>query len=272
MLFGEFLARIRDLEIKFGYVPDNYLMALRGKVIHSSDYSLYLSGDAILDSMCWFRLRLSDPVSPVPGSSRDSDSVILFLCSLMGMANPYPPTAAGKSGARTPWGSGFSVSATTGVASGWSSGVHSSVPLYSSGVVSGVSFAASGLVASSVASGVAFSVASLVSSSAGVGLFGSSGVSVPSVGVPPLGSQSLPSSFAPWVASSVASASSWSFRLRWSPLSLRCSLLFHLRVMWVFLVLFRWLWAAVRRRLVRLLVRLLRCPLFWLQFQRLSPL
>ena len=61
-----------------------------------------------------------------------------------------------------------------------------------------------------VASGVASSVASLVSS-ADVGLFGSSGVSVPSVGVPPLGSQSLPSSFAPWVASSFASASSWSF-------------------------------------------------------------
>ena len=84
MLFGEVLARIRDLKIKFGYVPDNYLMALCGKVIHSSDYSLYLSGDAILDSVRSFCLRLLDPVSPMLGSSRDSDLVIPFFMFLIG--------------------------------------------------------------------------------------------------------------------------------------------------------------------------------------------
>ena len=57
-----------------------------------------------------FCLRLSDPVSSMPGSSGDSDSVIPFICSLLGVANPYPPMAAGVSG--------FSVSATTGVTSG----------------------------------------------------------------------------------------------------------------------------------------------------------
>ena len=93
-------------------------MALRGKVIYSSDYSLYLSCDAIFDLVSSFRLRLVDTISPVPRSSRDSDLVILFLCSLLGMANPYPPAAAGDSGARAPWGSGFSVPATSSVASG----------------------------------------------------------------------------------------------------------------------------------------------------------
>ena len=61
MLFGEFLARIRDLECKFGYLPDNYLMTLQGKVIHSPDYSLYLSDDAIFDSVRSFCLRLRIP-------------------------------------------------------------------------------------------------------------------------------------------------------------------------------------------------------------------
>ena len=114
MLFGEFLARIRDLECKFGYLPDNYLITLSGKVIHTPDYSLYLSSDAIFDSVCSFRLRLLDPVSPMPGSSRDSDSVIPFLCSLLGVANPYPSASSGDSGARTPGGSGFLVSPRVG--------------------------------------------------------------------------------------------------------------------------------------------------------------
>ena len=87
MLLGEFLARIRLC--KFGYLPDNYFGSLHGKVIHSPDYSLYLSGDAIFDSVRSFRSRLLDPVSPLPGSSRDSDSVIPFLCSLLGVTNPY---------------------------------------------------------------------------------------------------------------------------------------------------------------------------------------
>ena len=131
MLFGEFLARIRDLECRFGYLPDNYLVSLRGKVIHSPDYSLYLSGDAIFDSVRSFRLRLMDPASPLPGSSRDSDSVIPFLCSLLGVANPYPPVSFGNSIARAPGGSGLSVSATPGVASIWSPGFCFSAPLTS---------------------------------------------------------------------------------------------------------------------------------------------
>ena len=69
-----------------------------------------------------------DPVSPMPGSSRDSDSVIPFLCSLLGVANPYPPASSGDSGARAPGGSGFSVSATPGVNSGWLSGFRFSAP------------------------------------------------------------------------------------------------------------------------------------------------
>ena len=109
-------------------------------------------------------------------------------------------------------------------------------------------------------------------SSGGGDVFGLSGVSVPSVGVPPLGVQSLLFSFSPWVSSLVSSSSPWSF----SPalvssvasvssvsVSLACNVGFPRRP--------HWLWVTVRR-LLWLLVRLLRCLLFWLQFQRLSPL
>ena len=68
MLFGEFLARIRDLECKFGYVPYNYLVSLRSKVIHSPDYLLYLSGYTIFDSVRSFCLSVMDPISLLPGS------------------------------------------------------------------------------------------------------------------------------------------------------------------------------------------------------------
>ena len=149
MLFGEFLARIRDLECKFGYLPDNYLVSLRSKVIHSPDYFLYLSGDAIFDSVRSFCLHLMDPVSPLPGSSRDSDSVIPFLCSLLGVANPYLPVSSGDSSARAPGGSGLSVSATPGVILVWLPGLRFSAPLAS--IVP--------LIASGVAWGVASNVA-----------------------------------------------------------------------------------------------------------------
>ena len=114
MLLGEFLPGIKDLECKFGYLPDNFLNSLRGKVIHSPDYSLYLSGDANLDSLRSFRSRLLDPISPLPGSSRDSNSVIPFLCSLLGVANPYPPVSSDVSGSRAPGDSGLSVSLRVG--------------------------------------------------------------------------------------------------------------------------------------------------------------
>ena len=60
------------------------------------------------------------------------------------MVNPYPPVSSGNSGARTPWGSGLSVSATPNVALVWLPGFHFSAP--------------STLVASLIASGVASSV------------------------------------------------------------------------------------------------------------------
>ena len=41
--FGEFLARVRDLEHQHGYLPDSFLTSLCGKVIFASDQSLFLS-------------------------------------------------------------------------------------------------------------------------------------------------------------------------------------------------------------------------------------
>ena len=84
--FGVFLARVRELEFQHGYLPDSFLTSLRGKVIYAADHSLLLSGDSIADSDCSYRLRVFGPRSPAPGWSRDGDSIIPFVRSLLGVA------------------------------------------------------------------------------------------------------------------------------------------------------------------------------------------
>ena len=45
-----------------------------------------LSGDSLCDSIVSYHACLFDPLSPTTGSSRDSDSLVPFLCSLVGVA------------------------------------------------------------------------------------------------------------------------------------------------------------------------------------------
>ena len=40
--FGVFLARVRELEMQHGYLPDSFLASVRGKVIYSADQVLFL--------------------------------------------------------------------------------------------------------------------------------------------------------------------------------------------------------------------------------------
>ena len=80
--FESLISRFRELEDYFGYLSDRYLQSLRGQVIMSTDKSVMMSGESILNSIRSHRLRLFDPVSPNPGSSRDGDLVVPFLQSL----------------------------------------------------------------------------------------------------------------------------------------------------------------------------------------------
>ena len=82
--FESLIDRVRELEFHFGYLPDRYLQSLRGQIISSRDQSVIMSGDSIIDSVRSHRLRVCDPVSPTPGSSRDGDSIVPFLQSLFG--------------------------------------------------------------------------------------------------------------------------------------------------------------------------------------------
>ena len=83
--FESLIARVRDLEHHFGYLPDRYLQSLRGQVVSARDHSVMMSGDSIVDSFRLHRLHVCDPVSPTPGSSCDGDSVVPFLRSLFGL-------------------------------------------------------------------------------------------------------------------------------------------------------------------------------------------
>ena len=87
--------------MQHGYLSDSFLTYLRGKVIYSMDQSLFLFGDSIANSVRFFRLRLFDPRSPTPGSSREGDSIIPFVCSLLGVPVPSPSVAPGDSTVRS---------------------------------------------------------------------------------------------------------------------------------------------------------------------------
>ena len=49
--FESLISRVRELENYFGYLPDRYLQSLRGQVIMSTDKSVMMTGDSILDSI-----------------------------------------------------------------------------------------------------------------------------------------------------------------------------------------------------------------------------
>ena len=51
-------------------------------MVSDRNHSVMMSGDSIVDSVRSHRLRVCDPVTPTPGSSRDGDSLVPFLRSV----------------------------------------------------------------------------------------------------------------------------------------------------------------------------------------------
>ena len=135
LLFDDLLDRIRELETAYGFVPDFFLSLLHGVVIHAADHSFAVYGDSIADSIVSYRSRLCDPLSPIPASSRNGDSVIPHLCSLLGVTTLSPASLAGASDALPLLDTG-----SMGIAGSFSSSFRHSVPFSSSAAFASPSF------------------------------------------------------------------------------------------------------------------------------------
>ena len=96
--FSDLLVTLRVLESSGGSLPVSFLASLQGKVLFSLDPSFTVSGNAIADSVASFRLLVVDPI---PGSSKDGDSAIPFICRLVGVSDSTPPSVVGASALRS---------------------------------------------------------------------------------------------------------------------------------------------------------------------------
>ena len=96
--FSDLLVTLRVLESSGGSLPVSFLASLQGKVVFSLDPSFMVSGNAIADSVASFRLLVVDPI---PGSSKDGDSAIPFICRLVGVSDSTPPSVVGASALRS---------------------------------------------------------------------------------------------------------------------------------------------------------------------------
>ena len=155
--FESLIDWVRDLEQHFSYLPDRYLQSLRGQVVSDRDHSVMMSGDSIVDSVRAHRLRVCDPVSPTPGSSRDGDSVVPFLRSLFGLSSVSSSSESVPSAVLPSVSGATFMGGDSSVVTGWVA------PSVSSTVSAPVALG-SLLGTPSVASGVASSFASAVPS------------------------------------------------------------------------------------------------------------
>ena len=78
LAFTEVVDRVRVYESSVGYAPDSYLT-----FVYSDKFCVAISGDSLVDSVCSFRQRLTDPNDPVPGTSQGGNSVVRFLYRLV---------------------------------------------------------------------------------------------------------------------------------------------------------------------------------------------
>ena len=94
--FEDFLVTLRVLESSGESMPDAFLAFLRGKVVYSTEYSLTISGDSITDSVVLLCARTFDTLKPLPGSSKDGDSIIPLICNLVGVSASSLPSVVGS--------------------------------------------------------------------------------------------------------------------------------------------------------------------------------
>ena len=93
--FESLLTAVRVLESS-GRVPDSFLEALWGSVVFSVEHNFTIGGESLAESICSFRSRLCDPVSPLPGPSKGGNSIAQFLCSLVVSPPQLPPRSLGR--------------------------------------------------------------------------------------------------------------------------------------------------------------------------------
>ena len=102
--FADLLVTLRVLESSGGYLPDSFLAWLRGKVVYSLEPSFVVSGNAITDLIASLRSRVVDPL---PGLSKDGDSVIPFICRLVGVSDSSPSSVVSASATCSAGDAGF---------------------------------------------------------------------------------------------------------------------------------------------------------------------
>ena len=94
--FEDFLVTLRVLESSGESMPDAFLAFLRGKVVYSTEHSLTIIGDSITDSVVLLCARTFDTLKPLPGSSKDGDSIIPLICNLVGVSASSLPSVVGS--------------------------------------------------------------------------------------------------------------------------------------------------------------------------------
>ena len=93
--FEDLFFTLRVLELSGGSVSDAFLASLCDKVEYSTEHSFVISGDLIADLVVSFCARTLDPVNPLPDSSKEWDSVIPFLCNIVGVSASCLPSVVG---------------------------------------------------------------------------------------------------------------------------------------------------------------------------------
>ena len=88
-------------------MPDAFLALLCCKVMYSTEHSFAISGNLIADSVVSFRASTFDLVNPLPGSSKDGDSVIPLICNIVGLSTSFLPLVVGAGTGRSAGVSGY---------------------------------------------------------------------------------------------------------------------------------------------------------------------
>ena len=77
-----------------------FLDSLRAYVVVAPDFNLAIGGSSLADWNSACRLRLSDPVNPVPGLSQEGDSIVPFLYRLVASSGSSPLVSLSASALR----------------------------------------------------------------------------------------------------------------------------------------------------------------------------
>ena len=103
--FKDLLVTVRFFESSGGSVPDIFIKSLCNVAMYFTEHSFAMGGASLADSIISFCTRLSNPVDPAPKPFLSGDSMIAFLCRLVGVSSLSSPFAVGADGVRSVEGS-----------------------------------------------------------------------------------------------------------------------------------------------------------------------